>query len=156
MSSFALRSTGRISRALWIVLLAAGVVLGTVALARAEECSRFAERLALGDLAPVLQSLRDTGRLPRSFVTKEQARALGWRPGADLWAHAPGKSIGGNRFGNREGRLPAGHRYYEADLDYRGGKRGAKRLVYTGSRTGPRYVTVDHYRSFVEVRCRLP
>ena len=61
-----------------------------------------------------------------------------------------GKSIGGDAFGNREGRLPNGKRiWHEADLDYAGGRRGPKRIVY--SNDGLRRITVDHYATFKEV-----
>ena len=95
-------------------------------------------------------ALRATGRLPGCYLTKGAAEKRGWKPGADLWRVAPGAAIGGDRFGNREGRLPAGGRYREADLDYAGGHRGAKRLVYAESLDGVRalWVTVDHYASF--------
>ena len=56
-----------------------------------------------------------------------------------------GVMIGGDRFENREGRLP-GYDYREADVDYFGDNRGTNRLVY-----GPDceiYFTGDHYRSF--------
>lgn len=93
-------------------------------------------------------------KLPGKFVTKREARQTGWRPGRDLWEvpALKGKSIGGDHFGNREGRLPRGD-WREADLDYRGGRRGAKRLVF--SRDGQRRVSVDHYQTFVEIaECR--
>nr|WP_249383992.1 ribonuclease domain-containing protein [Chitinivorax sp. B] len=108
------------------------------------------------ELADMLSTLNQTQNrsLPPKFVTKQQAKEAGWRPGKSLWS-APalqGKSIGGDRFGNREGRLPRG-KWREADLDYQGGKRGAKRLLY--SPDGQRQVTVDHYETFTEVpACR--
>jgi len=75
----------------------------------------------------------------------------------NLWSVSGlnGKSIGGDRFGNREGRLPEASRrsWKEADLDFKGGKRGAKRLLF--SNDGLRLVTVDHYKTFSEVpACR--
>ncbi|XLM21567.1 ribonuclease, partial [Chromobacterium piscinae] len=71
-------------------------------------------------------SLDRDGRLPDKFVTKRQAQDAGWKPGRSLWSVAglQGKSIGGDRFGNYEKRLPAGQ-WQEADLNYKGGKRGA-------------------------------
>ncbi|GGP19663.1 ribonuclease domain-containing protein [Silvimonas iriomotensis] len=99
-------------------------------------------------LAQTLTSLNQTGRLPDSYLTKRSAQNAGWEPGQDLWRTLPGKSIGGDRFGNYENRLPKGQ-YKEADLDYRGGKRGAKRLIF--GTDGHRYVTVDHYQTFTEV-----
>lgn len=99
------------------------------------------------ELAMVLSSLNQQGQLPDKFVTKRQLQQAGWQPGKNLWHALPGKSIGGDYFGNREGRLPKA-RYTEADLDYHGGKRGAKRIIFSRER---RYVTVDHYQTFSEV-----
>lgn len=104
-------------------------------------------RLDTTELAETLASLAASGKLPDRYVSKREAQAAGWRPGQSLWQVLPGKSIGGDAFGNREGRLPAG-RYREADLDYRGGKRNAKRLVFTPARN---YITIDHYETFHEV-----
>jgi len=108
------------------------------------------------ELVEILHHLHATeGRqLPEKFVTKSQARSRGWKPGRDLWSVSSlkGDSIGGDRFGNFEGRLPK-NKWKEADLDYKGGKRGAKRLVFSSN--GKRYVTVDHYQNFTEVpSCR--
>jgi ribonuclease T1 len=100
------------------------------------------------ELVEILSSLNQSGRLPSKFVTKREAQAAGWRPGSSLWQSLPGKSIGGDRFGNRENRLPRSQ-YQEADLDYQGGKRGAKRIVF--SKNGQRFITVDHYQTFTEV-----
>lgn len=119
---------------------------------------QLAEPINEKELVAVLTSLNvsDNARLPETFVTKAQARKLGWRPGQPLWKNKKlqGKSIGGDRFLNREKRLPAGKRVWrEADLDYQGGRRNAKRLLY--SNDGLRYVTVDHYQTFTEVpSCR--
>ncbi len=103
-------------------------------------------KVDVAELADVLASLNRTGRLPAKFIDKREARAAGWAPGNNLWQTLPGRSIGGDRFGNYEKNLPPG-RYREADLDYQGGKRGAKRIVFSDSR---RFVTVDHYRTFRE------
>ena len=86
------------------------------------------------------------GKLPSNYITKKQAQNLGWS-GGSLEKYAPGKSIGGSRFGNNEGLLPAGHTYYECDIDTRGKKsRGAKRIVYSSD--GLIYYTDDHYETF--------
>ena len=88
------------------------------------------------------------GRLPENYLSKKEAGALGWE-GGSLEAYAPGKCIGGSRFGNYEGRLPEapGRQYYECDIDTLGAaSRGAKRLVY--SNDGLIYYTADHYESF--------
>ena len=88
------------------------------------------------------------GCLPSNFITKSEARKLGWKSGS-VEKYAPGKCIGGDRFGNYEGLLPkaAGRTYYECDIDTLGGKsRGAKRIVF--SNDGLVYYTSDHYASF--------
>lgn len=89
------------------------------------------------------------GALPKNFITKAQARRLGWQ-GGPLEPYAPGKSIGGDRFGNFEHRLPKGE-YRECDIDTRGRPRGAKRLVFT-SRGERIYYTADHYNTFEEIK----
>jgi ribonuclease T1 len=106
------------------------------------------------ELVLILRALNETNnkKLPPKFVIKNQAMKLSWKPGKDLWASEKlkGKSIGGDAFSNREGRLPNGKRiWHEADLDYKGGRRGAKRILY--SNDGLRRITVDHYQSFKEV-----
>ena len=93
--------------------------------------------------------INEYGRLPQNFITKDEARALGWQSGG-LERYAPGKCIGGDVFGNREGLLPekAGRVYYECDIDTLGAdSRGAKRIVF--SNDGLIYYTDDHYDSFV-------
>jgi ribonuclease T1 len=107
------------------------------------------------ELAAILHTLNETGntKLPPQFVTKEQARDLGWKPGRNLWAikKLRGKSLGGDIFENRGKKLPDGRRiWHEADLDYQGGHRGPKRLIY--SNDGLRMVTVNHYTSFKEIQ----
>ncbi|MDD5938255.1 MAG: ribonuclease domain-containing protein [Clostridiales bacterium] len=85
------------------------------------------------------------GELPDNFMTKEEARDLGWT-GGSLEPYAPGMCIGGDRFGNYEGILPEGN-YHECDIDTLGAdSRGAKRIVW--SEDGNIYYTEDHYESF--------
>ena len=95
--------------------------------------------------------IRRTGTLPQNFITKKQAGELGWQ-GGDLWRYARGKSIGGDRFGNFERRLPdkKGRIWRECDIEYRGGARGAKRLIF--SNDGLIFYTADHYESFERVQ----
>lgn len=88
------------------------------------------------------------GHLPDNFITKKEAQNLGW-PGGSLEPYAPGKCIGGSRFGNYEGLLPdaKGRTWTECDIDTLGAKsRGAKRIVF--SNDGLIYYTGDHYESF--------
>ena len=93
--------------------------------------------------------LNEYGHLPSNFITKKQAKKLGWVSSeGNLGKVAPGKSIGGDYFGNYEGNLPEakGRDYYECDIDSTGGYRGAKRIVY--SNDGLIYYTEDHYETF--------
>jgi hypothetical protein len=88
------------------------------------------------------------GCLPGNFITKDEARDLGWE-GGGLEDYAPGKCIGGDRFGNYEGLLPdaPGRKWTECDIDTLGrDSRGAKRIVF--SNDGLIYYTDDHYESF--------
>ena len=88
------------------------------------------------------------GKLPDNFITKEEARNLGW-DGGSVEPYAPGKCIGGDRFGNYEGLLPdaPGRTWTECDIDTMGGgSRGAKRIVF--SNDGLIYYTHDHYETF--------
>ena len=87
--------------------------------------------------------------LPSNFITKKEAKALGWESQkGNLGEVAPGKSIGGDYFGNYEGILPEaeGREYHECDIDSDGGYRGAKRIIY--SNDGLIYYTEDHYETF--------
>ncbi|MDQ1095278.1 MULTISPECIES: ribonuclease domain-containing protein [Chryseobacterium] len=95
----------------------------------------------------VTQYVKQNHRLPDFYITKKEARAKGWNPSqGNLCEVLPGKAIGGDRFGNREGSLPQGADYYEADVNYRCGGRNADRIVFT--REGDVYLTKDHYKSF--------
>lgn len=89
------------------------------------------------------------GELPDNFITKSQARKLGWE-GGSVQKFQEGAAIGGDKFGNREGILPKadGRQYYECDIDTDGkSSRGAKRIVF--SNDGLIYYTEDHYETFV-------
>ena len=86
------------------------------------------------------------GKLPQNFITKKQARKLGWS-GGSLEDYAPGMCIGGDYFGNYEGLLPEDKEYHECDIGTLGkSKRGAKRIIYSDD--GYIYYTGDHYKTF--------
>lgn len=88
-------------------------------------------------------------KLPNNYITKQEAMALGWDSSkGNLWEVTDKKSIGGDVFGNFERKLPnqKGRIYYEADIDYKGGFRNAKRMVF--SNDGLIFYTKDHYKSF--------
>ncbi|XID91916.1 ribonuclease domain-containing protein [Paenibacillaceae bacterium WGS1546] len=96
--------------------------------------------------------IRTYGRLPDNYITKKEAEKLGWVPAeGNLDRVAPGRSIGGDRFRNREGLLPEaqGRIWHEADINYEKGPRGADRIVY--SNDGLIFMTTDHYRSFIDI-----
>ena len=89
------------------------------------------------------------GKLPSNFMTKKQAKKLGWS-GGSLEDFAPGLCIGGDYFGNYEGLLPEDKEYHECDIDTLGKKsRGAKRIIYSDD--GYIYYTEDHYESFEQL-----
>ncbi len=91
------------------------------------------------------------GHLPSNFITKDEARKAGW-DGGSLERFCPGKCIGGDRFGNREGLLPKakGRTWTECDVNTLGAKsRGAERIVF--SNDGLIYYTGDHYESFTQL-----
>lgn len=86
------------------------------------------------------------GCLPDNFMTKDEARDLGWE-GGGLEEYAPGMCIGGDHFGNYEGLLPEDRDYTECDIDTLGkDNRGAKRIVFSDD--GLIYYTENHYESF--------
>lgn len=92
------------------------------------------------------------GHLPSNYLTKKEAQKLGWKSSeGNLWEVAPGKCIGGDKFGNYEKMLPEeeGRTYYECDVNYNGGYRGEERLVYSDDRLI--FYTGDHYNTFEQV-----
>jgi guanyl-specific ribonuclease Sa len=96
----------------------------------------------------VANYIHQYGKLPNNFITKNEAKQLGWQ-GGSVERYAPGKCIGGDYFGNYEGKLPkaAGRKYYECDIDTLGAdERGPKRLIY--STDGLIFYTENHYASF--------
>lgn len=100
----------------------------------------------------VVSYLREHQRLPDFYITKKQARAEGWDASAgNLCSAVPGRAIGGDRFSNREKRLPqkAKRVWREADINYHCGRRQADRLIY--SNDGLIYITRDHYRTFTKM-----
>ena len=89
------------------------------------------------------------GHVPSNYVSKTKARSAGWvNTEGNLWDVLPGKSIGGGGFYNDDNMMPdaPGRLWYECDIDYEGGYRNSKRLVY--SNDGLIYYTDDHYKTF--------
>ncbi len=91
-------------------------------------------------------------KLPSNFITKKEAEQLGWVASkGNLWDVTDEMSIGGDKFGNYEGLLPKakGRQWYECDVNYKGGRRGSDRIVY--SNDGLIYYTEDHYKTFTQL-----
>ncbi|CAB1276555.1 ribonuclease domain-containing protein [Candidatus Nitrosacidococcus tergens] len=110
---------------------------------------QYQEITQLTQPAAVVAYLKEYRRLPDYYLTKNQARHLGWIPSkGNLCDILPNHAIGGDRFGNREKRLPMsrGRAYFEADLNYQCGRRGADRLIYSSD--GLIFITQDHYETF--------
>lgn len=55
---------------------------------------------------PLIDSLKDTGKLPSNYITKAEAIENGWKPGKALNNYVPNAQIGGDIFKNSEGILP--------------------------------------------------
>lgn len=85
------------------------------------------------------------GHLPSNFVLDKSQPKKDYTPQNKI-------SAGGTTFYNNEGHLPASLNgsYIECDIDYTGGNRNAKRIVY--SKKGPIFYTSDHYSSFSILR----
>lgn len=95
----------------------------------------------------VADYVKENHRLPDYYITKSEARSQGWNPSkGNLCDILPGKAIGGDKFSNREKTLPQDNQYFEADINYECGHRGADRLIFTAK--GDVWVTHDHYKTF--------
>jgi Guanyl-specific ribonuclease Sa len=118
----------------------------------AVEAQKESSQAPLTSFKDVSDYIREHHTLPDNFITKKEAEQLGWVAAeGNLHQVAPGKSIGGDRFGNREGLLPKAKDrvWYEADINYKKGTRGADRILY--SNDGLIYMTTDHYKTFKNI-----
>jgi ribonuclease T1 len=100
----------------------------------------------------VAEYIHKYNKLPPNYITKNEARKLGWESDkGNLWEVTDEMSIGGDIFGNREGLLPKkeGRIYYECDVNYTGGYRGSERIIYSDD--GLIFYTDDHYESFTQL-----
>lgn len=98
------------------------------------------------DAEHVVLYLDTYGHLPDNYMTKEEARALGWE-GGSVEAYQAGAAIGGDRFGNREGLLPeeTGRTYTECDINTLGGDPAARHSHRPAGRAG-RHIVSGHSR----------
>lgn len=95
----------------------------------------------------IINYVKQNHQLPDYYITKNEAKKLGWNPSqGNLCEVLPGKAIGGDHFGNREGKLPKDEKYFEADVNYSCGNRNSDRIIFT--KNGEVYLTKDHYKSF--------
>jgi len=110
---------------------------------------KIAENGAYSKTEEVAEYIHTYRKLPKNYLTKKEAEALGWESAkGNLWNVTDKKSIGGDSFENREGRLPnaKGRKWYECDVNYNGGFRGSERILYSSD--GLIYYTNDHYETF--------
>lgn len=104
------------------------------------------------DPSTVARYLRSHQQLPDYYIRKGEARHQGWIASkGNLCDVMPGRVIGGDRFSNREHRLPeqSGRYWQEADVNFSCGRRNSDRLLFSSD--GLIYLTTDHYRSFQQV-----
>lgn len=95
----------------------------------------------------VISYVKSNHKLPDFYITKSEAKSKGWVPSkGNLCDVLAGVAIGGDKFSNREKQLPKGEQYYEADVNYNCGNRGADRIVFT--KNGDVWLTKNHYKSF--------
>ncbi len=108
---------------------------------------------ALSSFDEVAGYIRINGKLPDNYITKDQAKVLGWdAKKGNLSDIAPGKSLGGDIFKNIGNLLPdaPGRIWYEADINYGSGFRGSERILY--SNDGLLYKSTDHYKTFIQIK----
>lgn len=113
------------------------------------ELDEYGEYTTLNEVAAYLVRF---GALPCNYITKADAKELGWTAKKDnLGDVMPGCSIGGDEYQNREKQLPSkkGRTWYECDLNAVDGKRSKERLMYSSD--GLLYYTPDAYKSFIEL-----
>lgn len=92
------------------------------------------------------------GELPINYITKNDAKSLGWTNKKDnLSKVAEGYTIGGDEFQNREKLLPSqkGRTWFECDVNTVDGKRGKQRIVF--SNDGLIYYSDDNFKSFTQL-----
>ena len=96
--------------------------------------------------------LRNYGKLPNYYITKERAEELGYKSYlGNLSKVAPKRMLFRGVYNNRDGHLPTAPNrvWYEADINYKSGFRGAERILF--SNDGLIFVTYDHYHTFIEI-----
>lgn len=148
-----IKNRGLLSIVIVLALILGGCAqTGTVVEEAQKETIEIEENEYYYNTEDVALYIHTYNKLPENFITKSEANEMGWDSQAgNLWEVANGYVIGGDDFGNREKLLPIkeGRKYFEADVNYEGGYRGAERLVY--SNDGLIFYTEDHYESFEQL-----
>ena len=95
--------------------------------------------------------LKHKTELPSYYIEKSEALQSGWKPGKWPSNFIPDKMIYSGEFYNDNGHLPQsdGRIWYEADINYKSGKRNTQRILW--SNDGLIFVTYDHYETFLEI-----
>ncbi len=92
------------------------------------------------------------GKLPDYYISDIELLDLGWYYGDKVSKFAPQKMITfEEEYKNDDMHLPnaSGRIWYEADMNYKQGKRNKHRIVW--SNDGLVFVTYDHYKTFYEI-----
>ncbi len=96
-------------------------------------------------------TLMNYKKLPDYYVTEDDLSPLGWRFGDKVSKYVDNKMYANGVYKNNNGHLPKaeGRIWYEADINYSGGKRNSQRILW--SNDGLMFVTYDHYETFYEI-----
>lgn len=95
--------------------------------------------------------LKHYGVLPGYYITKDELEARGWRKGKPPKKFAPDRMVTMGVYNNLNQHLPQipGRIWYEADINYKSGRRNRHRLLW--SNDGLIFVTYNHYETFLEI-----
>ncbi len=89
--------------------------------------------------------------LPDYYISQQELENLGWQRGDKISKFASDKMLVGGIYKNANQYLPQenGRLWYEADINYKSGKRNGQRILW--SNDGLVFVTYDHYETFYEI-----
>ncbi len=95
--------------------------------------------------------LKYEDKLPDYYISESEIKALGWKKGKWPSNFASGKTFTRGVYKNFNNHLPNANSrvWYEADINYKTGKRNNQRIVW--SNDGLIFVTYDHYETFYEI-----
>ena len=95
--------------------------------------------------------IKNRGKLPEYYITKNELSILGWRTGDKVSKFAKGKMLTRGKYMNMNKHLPSkdGREWFEADINYLSGKRDGQRILW--SNDGLIFVNYDHYETFYEI-----